>query len=225
MATDSGHVRPSGTPACQAEKRLSGYSLSAATGSPQGLHSLCGIQCPLPVRHWFRAGGKRGKVQKLRHRQLWAGHGTLVASCPADHTACEDRRRRAQERTRTCPKGRGRLTPQPCHATALASSLPPGSHTLSRPHQGLRGLPFRAPGRVRTGLLEEQESTVPMDAKDPVQSQGRWPHGCPAGHRPPNTAARLTMSTHACFPSMKPLGMEFGVRISYLRKRRTARSG
>lgn len=28
------------------------------------------------------------------------------------------------------------------------------------------------------------------------------------------------MSTHACFPSMKPLGMELGVRISYLRKRK-----
>lgn len=32
------------------------------------------------------------------------------------------------------------------------------------------------------------------------------------------------MSTHACFPSMKPLGMELGVRISYLRKRREAES-
>lgn len=32
------------------------------------------------------------------------------------------------------------------------------------------------------------------------------------------------MSTHACFPSMKPLGMELGVRISYLRKRRGVRS-
>lgn len=30
------------------------------------------------------------------------------------------------------------------------------------------------------------------------------------------------MSTHACLPSMKPLGMEFGVRISYLRKKREA---
>lgn len=30
------------------------------------------------------------------------------------------------------------------------------------------------------------------------------------------------MSTHACFPSMKPLGMEFGVRISYLRRKRAA---
>lgn len=28
------------------------------------------------------------------------------------------------------------------------------------------------------------------------------------------------MSTHACFPSMKPFGMELGVRISYLRKER-----
>lgn len=26
------------------------------------------------------------------------------------------------------------------------------------------------------------------------------------------------MSTHACFPSMKPFGMELGVRISYLSK-------
>lgn len=29
----------------------------------------------------------------------------------------------------------------------------------------------------------------------------------------------LTMSTQACFPSMKPLGMAFGVRISYLEEK------
>lgn len=45
----------------------------------------------------------------------------------------------------------------------------------------------------------------------------------PTSHRPPDrvgTLCLLTMRTHACFPSMKPLGMEFGVRISYLRKKR-----
>lgn len=31
------------------------------------------------------------------------------------------------------------------------------------------------------------------------------------------------MSTHACFPSMKPLGMEFGVKISYLREKKKRR--
>lgn len=44
--------------------------------------------------------------------------------------------------------------------------------------------------------------------------------GCPP---PPSPRAhahvpRLTIFSQACFPSMKPLGMALGVRISYLRR-------
>lgn len=44
-----------------------------------------------------------------------------------------------------------------------------------------------------------------------------WLHTSQRSSQPEE--AQLTMSTHACFPSMKPLGMELGVRISYLRKK------
>ncbi len=44
---------------------------------------------------------------------------------------------------------------------------------------------------------------VPADGTKPVRLNGK---------------AGLTISTQACLPSMKPLGMELGVRISYLSK-------
>lgn len=60
------------------------------------------------------------------------------------------------------------------------------------------------------------------DPKGPDQARGRWPLGCAYQPRITHQKSPLTMSTHACFPSMKPLGMEFGVRISYLRRKKAA---
>lgn len=104
------------------------------------------------------------------------------------------------------------LTPQPCY-------LIPG---LLLPTHHPDHLMFSAPGRTRTGSLEEQESRALTDPKGPNQARGHWPLGCAYQPHVTHRKSPLTMSTHACFPSMKPLGMEFGVRISYLRRKGAA---
>lgn len=62
--------------------------------------------------------------------------------------------------------------------------------------------------------------------EEALQQNPHQPGGRPRPTPEPRQeeAARLTMSTQACFPSMKPLGMELGVRISYLKEDREARS-
>lgn len=67
-------------------------------------------------------------------------------------------------------------------------------------------------------LANSVEIGVQLQALDLVQGETETDQACSRRNVSPQYGldGQRTMSTQACFPSMKPLGMAFGVRISYL---------
>lgn len=146
-----------------------------------------------------------------------SGLTAVAASCPANHTGHEYWERE-QESRRLCPKRKGlsHVRALPRHSSRLHTTLVP----RTTPHYP------RAKGAATqdTWQNQNQSSGRPTEHRRQLTPRAPIQWACTSQRSSYTEGAQLTMSTHACFPSMKPLGMEFGVRISYLRKKREAGS-
>lgn len=135
-----------------------------------------------------------------------SGPAPLVGKRPLLTTLGVTIRGDTSKKARECAPEEGRAPPtsEPCHGWStgvLYTALVPRSERLAG-----------------SGPEQEQDHGAQPSSGERRTCPGTRAPSRPRAHpqREAQVAAVLTMSTHACFPSMKPLGMEFGVRISYL---------
>lgn len=207
----------------QSRKRQGGYSPRLAAELPRGLSSFSRVQrahCQCALLQGRRKSETKGpKVWTLAAsgQSRCSGLAALAASCPANHTGCEYWEGE-QESRRVCPKRNGlsHVRALPRRSSRLHTTLVP----RTTPHCQ------RAKGAATQDTWQHQNQSSGQPTEHGRQLTHRAPiqWACTSQTSSHTEGAQLTMSTHACFPSMKPLGMEFGVRISYLRKKREAGS-
>lgn len=178
------------------------------------------------------SGTARRAERKCPEAHTAGAWGRAPGSCPggelppANHTGHDNPRRHRQESTRTCPKGREQLPSEACwgrsvslHTAPVPHAIPDHPRAKTAAARGVRQNQDWSNGRTTTYRRHPVKRAV---SRHTGAGHARAPAKGPPPPWEPEWAVLLTMSTHACFPSMKPFGMEFGVRISYLRKKEKA---